>query len=59
MSKDKLVSLAKGAGVAAIGAALTYVSQWASGQDFGSLAPLVTALLAVVTNAVRLKLQSR
>ena len=47
----------KGALIASAGCALTYLSQWASGSDFGALAPIVTAVLAVVVNFVR-KLES-
>jgi hypothetical protein len=47
------VSLAKGAAIAGSGAALTYAGQWASGQDFGLLAPTVAAGLAIAVNFVR------
>ena len=45
--------LAKGAAIAAAGAALTYAGQWASGQDFGLLAPTVAAALSIAVNFVR------
>ena len=48
-----LLKMGKGLLIAAGGAALTYVSEWASGADFGILAPLITAGLAVVINAFR------
>tara|TARA_B100001123_G_C15330182_1_gene1030955 strand:- start:469 stop:702 length:234 start_codon:yes stop_codon:yes gene_type:complete len=48
-----LISMCKGLLIAAGGAALTYISEWASGSDFGILTPLITAGLAVVVNAFR------
>lgn len=53
LKKLEWVSLAKGALIAATGAALTYASQWATSQDFGLLAPTVTALLSVAVNFIR------
>lgn len=53
MSKEDLISLAKGAAIAAAGAAVAYLSQWASGQDLGVWAPLVTAGAAILANLVR------
>ena len=53
LDKDKLISVAKGAGIAAAGAVLTYLSQWASGADFGAAGPVVAAVLAVLVNVVR------
>lgn len=46
-------SVLKGAGIAAIGAVLTYASQWATGQDFGQFQPVIAALLAVAANIFR------
>jgi hypothetical protein len=44
----------KGAMIASAGAGLAYLTQWASGQDFGPLlAPLVGALLSTAVNALR------
>ena len=48
-----LLKMGKGLLIAAGGAALTYISEWAVGADFGILTPLVTAGLAVVINAFR------
>lgn len=42
-----------GALVAAAGAALTYLSGWMSGADFGVWTPTITAAWAVFANAVR------
>ena len=47
------VSLLKGAGVAAIGALLTYAAQNVGQMDFGQSTPLVAAALAVVVNFIR------
>jgi hypothetical protein len=46
-------SVAKGALIAGTGAALAYASQWASGQDFGLLAPAVTAGFSLAIQFVR------
>ena len=48
-----LIAMGKGLLIAAGGAALTYISEWASGANFGILTPLITAGLAVVVNAFR------
>ena len=48
-----LIKLGKGLLVAAGGAALTYLGEWAASVEFGVLAPLITAGLAVVLNAFR------
>jgi len=53
MKKEDLISLAKGAGIAAAGAVLTYVSAWASNTDFGSMTPAVVAVFSVAANALR------
>jgi hypothetical protein len=53
MSREDLISIAKGAGIAAAGAALTYLSQWAAGTDFGASTPVVVAVLSVLTNTFR------
>lgn len=50
---DELKSVLKGAAVAAAGAILTYVSQWATGQDFGPWQPIIAAGLAVAANIFR------
>lgn len=53
LTKDKLISVGKGALIAAVGAALTYATQWVSGEDFGQMTPLIVAGLSVLTNAIR------
>jgi len=50
---DEVKSVLKGAAVAAAGAILTYVSQWATGQDFGPYQPIIAAGLAVAANIFR------
>lgn len=50
---QKVASVARGAGIAAAGAALTYLIQWVSGADFGELTPALVAVLSVLANAVR------
>ena len=42
-----------GAVLAAIGAALTYLSEWISGTDFGEWTPIVVAVWSVVANFLR------
>lgn len=46
-------SVLKGAAIAGAGAALTFLSEYISGQDFGTWTPLLTAGLSVLVNAVR------
>jgi hypothetical protein len=50
---DQVKSVLKGAAIALAGALLTYASQWASGQDFGQWAPIITAALGIAANIVR------
>lgn len=50
---EKAASVGKGALIAGAGAALTYVSEYLAGIDFGDSAPVVGAMLAVVVNAIR------
>lgn len=53
MTKDDAIKIAKGAGIAAIGAVLTYLTAWISGADFGSYTPMVVAAWSIVANLVR------
>ncbi|MBI3984300.1 hypothetical protein HY346_03300 [Candidatus Microgenomates bacterium] len=48
-----LVKILKGAGIAGLGASLTYLAQYVGQIDFGVFAPLVVALLSVAVNAVK------
>jgi len=45
--------LLKGAGIAALGAVLTYLSTWVSGHSFGAYTPVVVMGFSVLVNAVR------
>lgn len=53
MSREQIVSILKGAGIAGIGAALTLLSEWASGVNFGVWTPIVVAALSILANVVR------
>lgn len=53
MSKEAAVKVAKGAGIAAAGAALTYLVQAVPGLELGDWTPIVVAVLSVLVNAVR------
>jgi hypothetical protein len=46
-------SLAIGVAITATGAALTYISEWFSGQDWGDYAPIVMTLMAFLVNFIR------
>lgn len=46
-------SVVKGAGIAAIGAGLTYLTSNLSGMDFGSATPMIVAGLSIFANYVR------
>lgn len=49
----KLWKVFKGAMIAGAGAALAYLSEYASGTELGVWAPIVTAGLAVAVNILR------
>lgn len=53
MNRESLISVVKGAGIAALGAILTYLTSAISGADFGSYTPMVVAVWSVVANVVR------
>lgn len=53
MKREELIKVAKGAAIAAVGAVLTYVTQWVSGADFGSYTPAVVAGWSIAANALR------
>ena len=50
---DTWVSIAKGAGLAATGAAGTYLLAYFGGLDWGPWAPTAAAVLAVAANVLR------
>jgi len=53
MTSEDFSSLFRGAVIAVIGALLTYLTQWATGHDFGAAGPIVAAGLAVLANVFR------
>ena len=53
MTREDLLKLAKGAGIAAAGAVLTYVTHWISGTDFGPYTPAIMAGWSIAANALR------
>lgn len=52
-TKENLIKIAKGAGIAVGGALLTYLAQFISDTDFGQWTPVVVAVGAVLINAGR------
>lgn len=55
--KEQLISIAKGAAIAAAGAVLTYLSQAVTGVDFGVMTPAIVAAFSVMVNAGRKALE--
>ena len=53
LSKKDFSKLGCGLGVACTGAALTYLSEWATTTDFGEYTPLVVCALSVLVNTLR------
>ena len=53
LTRKKWISIAKGAGIAAIGALLTNIITVAGDLDWGPWTTLVGAILAIMTNAIR------
>lgn len=53
LNKQDFIKLGKGLALAAGGAALTYLAEWSSETDFGSMTPVVTAASAFVLNFAR------
>jgi hypothetical protein len=52
-TKENLVKIAKGAGIAIGGALLAYVAELLPNVDFGQWTPLVVALGGILINAAR------
>lgn len=52
-TKENLIKIAKGAGIAIGGALLTYLATFISSTDFGVYTPLVVALGGILINAGR------
>ncbi len=53
LTKTDLVSLLKGLGVALVGAALTYLTAFVTGHDFGVYTPVVVMFWGFIANVVR------
>ncbi len=51
--KVTLIKIAKGAGIALVGALLTYLSEYISGVDFGEYTPVVVGIWSIAVNSVR------
>ena len=52
-TKDDLYALGKGLIIALIGSALTYLTTYITGHDFGMWTPMVVAMWSVIVNAIR------
>ena len=53
MNTQSVLSVLEDAGIVAVGAVLTYLSQAVSGADFGSYGVLIAGALSVVTSAFK------
>jgi len=53
LSTENWQKVMKGAMIASVGAGLTYLSQALTGMEFGTLTPIITAAMAVLTNIIR------
>jgi len=53
LNKADLNKIAVGAGVAVVGALLTYVSETITSVDFGQWTPIVVAVWSILANTVR------
>lgn len=51
--KQDLTKIAIGAGVAGVGAILTYTTQELSNIDYGEWTPVITALMSILANTIR------
>lgn len=52
-TKENLIKIVKGAGIAIGGALLTYLASFISETDFGQWTPIVVALGGILINAGR------
>lgn len=50
---EQVKKVAIGAGMAAAGALMTYLGEWAAGTDFGVFTPAIVAVLSVLANIGR------
>ena len=53
LTKTDLTKVGTGVLIAIAGAALTYLTEWASSADFGAYTPVIVAGLSILTNIVR------
>ena len=53
LTKENLIKIARGAGIAMGGALLTYLATFISETDFGIYTPLVVAMGGIIINAGR------
>lgn len=53
LDKVDLKKVGKGALIAGFGAALTYLLQYATNLDFGTLAPVAAALFSILGNGLQ------
>lgn len=53
LDRTGLKKIAIGAGIAAGGAALTYLVEAIPGVDFGQMTPVIVSIASIVINAVR------
>jgi len=51
--KQDLISLAKGLGITALGAVLTYLASWITKTDFGVYTPIIVTVGALLVNMAR------
>jgi hypothetical protein len=53
LGKEDLISLAKGLGIALIGAAVTYFTAYVTKTDFGVWTPIIVAFWSLAANIIR------
>ena len=53
ISKEELISVLKGLGIALAGTALTYLTSWITQTSFGVYTPIIVAVWSVFVNFVR------
>lgn len=51
--KETVKKIIKGAAIASAGAALTYLAQYVSSEDFGVYTPVVVAVSSILINACK------
>jgi len=53
VNREDAIKVLKGAGIAAAGAAMTWITAWVSGADFGIYTPAIVAGWSIVANLAR------